>query len=651
MLLTTFLLALVVYSNTLLNGFVFDDHHQVLENPWIRDVRHLPEIFSKSVWGFQALPVPRDYYRPFMHVVFMLNYFLFGLKPWGFHFVNMLFHAGNAVLVFLIVSRLLKRSRQPALEGSDDPYVTGRSGFSLFLFPPFLAALFFAVHPIHTESVAWIGAIPELSYTFFGLLSLYLYCMSETDMKSSAYVLSVLSFSLALFCKETALILPALLVLYDVTFPGSGKRLLDYLKRYVPYVAISGVFLFLRSYALGGGKGEFGLHVSSIVTYQYIMSIFPLFLKYIDKLLLPVNLNAVYVVSPITALPEPKELLSLTVVAVYVMLSVIAYKRYRPAFIGFACIIIPLLPVFYVPAMSPINFSERYLYLPSVGFVIILAFLFDRLREKKLRYGPLIILLAVSVLGLYSIGTIKRNPVWKNDLSLFSDAANKSPNSEVPNGMFGITLLDEGKTDEAIEQFRTTLKIDPDYELAYYYLGRAFMEKGLPGEAVGALRKAVSLNPDDIDAHQLLALAYAKSKMMDEALEEYRTFMGWEPNSPLTFTNFGKELEKEGLLDEAILQYKKAIALNANFVAAHYYLALAYEKSGQPDRALEHLKVTVKLQPNQPQLHNLLGIAYARKGANDAAIEEFEAAVKLAPADPSYRKNLERALGQKKLVK
>jgi len=181
-----------IYFNALFNGFVYDDKLQVLDNRWIKDLNHIPDMFSKSVWSFQGETIISNYYRPLMHLFFMLNYYIFGLRPWGFHLLNILFHTGVSILVFVNASRLL---RAPSNSSQ-----LGEQGFvGSLLSPPFVGALVFATHPIHTEAVAWVSGVPELSYTFFFLLSLYLYMRFEEGMKGM-YPLSLLSFSIATFC-------------------------------------------------------------------------------------------------------------------------------------------------------------------------------------------------------------------------------------------------------------------------------------------------------------------------------------------------------------------------------------------------------------------------------------------------------------------
>jgi hypothetical protein len=228
--------SLAVYFNALFNAFVFDDIFQVLENQWIRDIGNIPAIFSQSVWGFNSKASVLHYYRPLMHLIYMFNYHVFGLQPWGFHLVNILMHAGVSVMVFLISQRLLRESHF--------------SNVNTYLSPPFIAAILFATHPIHTEVVTWVAAIPELSFTFFSLLSFYLYIRSGKESRSN-YILSLVSYAFALFSKETALTLPIILAAYDFTLrQRPAPSLKEHIRRYIPYLTVTGLYLIMRSYGL-----------------------------------------------------------------------------------------------------------------------------------------------------------------------------------------------------------------------------------------------------------------------------------------------------------------------------------------------------------------------------------------------------------------
>ena len=138
--------------NTLSNGFVWDDIQQVINNRWITDIIYLKSIFTENVAGF----VPgssTSYYRPLMYVFYMAVYGVFGLESWGWHLINLLVHIGVVIVLFLLTKRLL----------SQTDTASNQTAYRI----SFAAALMFAVHPIHTEAVAWVGALPELTYTLF----------------------------------------------------------------------------------------------------------------------------------------------------------------------------------------------------------------------------------------------------------------------------------------------------------------------------------------------------------------------------------------------------------------------------------------------------------------------------------------------------
>jgi hypothetical protein len=179
LILVILLLSSLVYFNALSGDFVYDDVNQIVNNPWVKDIRSMPAIFSKSVWSFEG-DTRDNYYRPLMHIVFMFNYAIFGLNPAGFHLVNILFHAGNSVLIFLIAAELIeKKSKQYAVSSGQPQSKAGGNLSRVTLHPSrvtaFIATLLFATHPIHTEAVTWISGLPDVAFSFFYLSSLYLY--------------------------------------------------------------------------------------------------------------------------------------------------------------------------------------------------------------------------------------------------------------------------------------------------------------------------------------------------------------------------------------------------------------------------------------------------------------------------------------------
>ena len=553
------LAAFSVYANALSNGFVYDDTFQVLENRWIRDVKYIPEIFTEHVWGFRAGAEMTNYYRPLMHIIYMLNYYVFGLNPWGFHLVNILFHAGVSVLVFIIVLRLLGKS-QPSSAISH-------------VFPSFMASLAFVTHPMHTEAVTWVAGIPDLSFTFFTLLSFYFYMRSHTR---GNYLISIISFSLAVFCKEPALTLPLLLVAYDFFYEKEEKRLSSRFVRYSPYLFVAVIYLILRSHALGGfAPKERHAELSS---FQYVINVFPLFLQYIEKILIPINLNFFYVFRPVRSLDEVKLWLSLIITVFFILISCVAWKKQRTVYFGLIFFAIPLLPVLYIPGLGENTFTERYLYLPSVGWSILIATFIQWAQKEIPKVGKGVAFAVVLLIGLYSMGTIDRNTVWKDNATFYRDTITKSPTASLIRNNYGNILLRKGHVDEAIEQFRAALAVAPDFAKAHSNLAVAYFKRGFTEKALQEFQRVVKLQPANAEAHMNLGVAYKALGSLDNAIEQLQIAVRLQPDHAVAYYNLGRAYREKGLLDKAIEQFEAAVRLepaNSTFkgeLAATYHV-------------------------------------------------------------------------------
>jgi len=599
-----------VYLNILANGFVIDDSFQIIGNRWIKDIGHLPEIFSSNF----VLGGKTAFYRPVVHVFYMISYYLFGLKPWGFHLMSMLFHAGVSVLVFLTLRRLLVRvSVRPEKGGGTQPL--HNAAFTLtstFFSPPFVAALLFATHPIHTEAVAWIS-VTDLYMTFFYLLSFYCYIRSSEEGSSgrAAYAFSIVSFFLATLCKEPALTLPAMLVVYDYVYRKEGEGILYYVKRYIPFLIAGGVYFSLRVHALGG-MVTFRTPLT-LSPYEYLVAVLALFRKYMEKLLVPVNLNVWHVFQPPASLFSFSGMVSLVVAVAFLIGVIVAIRKKRAALLGFTFILLPLLPALYLPGLTQgleNAFTERYLYLPSFGFILLVALLIARIKEKAgARWGAVLTtVLAVTIL-LYASGSIIRNTAWRDSYTLWTDVARKSPESGEPYNALGDYYREKGMFDKAIEQYQRGLAISP---------GKAHI-------------------------HVSLGIAYAQTGMTDKALEEFRTALVLRPGLPDAHDSLGVMYAQMGNYDEAIKEFQLAVKLNPFFRDAYQHLGLAYDGRGQTDEAITCLNKALSLDPNSADTHNNLGTVYGKRGLINDAVRHFEAAVRLKPDDPDFRYNLARA--------
>jgi tetratricopeptide (TPR) repeat protein len=559
-----------VYANTLSHGFVHDDHKQIVSNSWITDVRHLPAIFTHDVWGFWPEQGSSSYYRPLMHVINLAIYQVVGLSPWAYHLVNVLLHAGTSVLVFFLALRLF-----------------GSPGMGTFPRQSFIAALLFATHPIHTEAVAWAGSIPELSFTFLLLLSFYLYLRSTEPLRISSpalYTLSLLSFSLAVICKEPALVLPVILAAYDYSFRRLSLR--ESLRRYSPYVAIAGSYLVVRFAVIGGltGRGEHGGASDA----AWLINAPFLFARYLQKLILPLDLNVFYSFHPLTSVFEPRGVFGVMVSCIFIAGLYVALRRSRLAFLSLVIIAAPLLPALYIPAIGGTPFGERYLYLPSFGFVLLLTLALSR-TSLRMRRGTLAALAAgVFLAGLYSAGTIARNRIWKDNLSLWSDAVRKSPDSDIPYNNLGRAYFNWGDFDKAIEQYRMSLDLNPRHVEAHNNLGAALASKGLLTEAEGHFLTALQLRPIYSDAHNNLGILHGSRGDLNRAVFHFQNALRSRPDFADAHHNLGVTYMSLGSADLAIEQFQAALELAPDAVNTHLNLAGAYESTGLAEEARKH---------------------------------------------------------------
>ena len=641
-------ISVAAYANTLLNGFVYDDGSQILNNVWIRGWRHLDDVFLSDVWAFAGVE-GGNYYRPVMYLIYILAHQAFGPSPWGFHLVNVVLNCAVALTFFALAKRLLGRASRPG---------------AWYLSAPFAAALLFALTPVHTEAVAWAGSVPELSFSLFYLASFFFYIKAaEGGPEKTNIALSALFFFLAALSKETALTLPLALACYDYARGRFNGR---WYLRYLPSIAVLAAYFPLRLYALGG--------LAPRKSHQYLSALDVvisgpyLFAKYLVKLLLPVDLNVFHVFRP--AGLWPAGVLSLAVAAAFLAAMYLTRKN-SAVFISLSLIIVPLLPVLYVPVLAENAFAERYLYLPSSGFFMLAGLSLARLAASRGKAAALAALASVSI--IYAAGTVARNAVWEDDRTLWKDSTSKSPGSFINRVNYGAALVEAGDVDAGIKELLLALEIGPDNENGRYLLGYAYYLKGMDDKAALEYKKTLEINPRHPDALNNLGVlslkagmpgeaaryfgaaakarpkalyytnmgdAYAGMGRMKEAADSYNTAISLDPDFFQAYSGLAATARKTGRIDEAIHYYRAALDIRSD-ANAHYNLGLAYMGKGMPEAALGHLEQAVRLKPGDPDYHNNLGIAYAETGDLAKAAVHFREAVRLSPDNPGFRKNFE----------
>ena len=536
---------ILVYLNSIPNGFVIDDKYQIMENEWITGPEHLGEIFASGVWEFEGRET--SYYRPMMFVHYMGIQLLAGRTAWAFHLASVLLHAAVTVLVFLVARRAFAADPPSAPEP---------------VWPATAAALLFAVHPIHTEPVAWIAAVVDLGYTLFALLALLAY-IAGRDRRPGWMAVSAAAFLVALLFKESAITIPVVVAAWEWAMARGERRALARLGGGVAaYAAAFAVYLALRWNALGGlvptAQG------AGLAMIPWSLAVVSLAALYVGKLVVPINLNVWHVFDPPAALGSARALGVVGFVVVCVVVWVWAARRRRVVAFAGAVFLIPLLPTFHFSALNvgiASAFAERYLYLPSMGFALVLACVLDAVRRRVPR-GTVVASGIVAVLALtYAVGTVARNPVWKDSLTIWEDAVRKSPQSGVAQFNYGAALRFHGRKQEGMEAIRRAAVLEPGLVGREIGKGRSYAEQGKFMKAMLAFHSALILDPGNAEAHFGLAVLYESRGSIEAAIHEYRQVLASRPDFAEVHNNLGVLHASQGRIEEAVPHFEAAVRL------------------------------------------------------------------------------------------
>jgi tetratricopeptide (TPR) repeat protein len=595
------------YLNILLNGFVYDDDTLLVQNPYVRGFQHLKEIFTGDIWSFRGLAVT-NYYRPMMTLGYMLVYKIFGLRPYGFHLVSLLLHALVVCLVFALTKRL-----------------TGDRKWA------FVAGALFALHPIHTESVAWIAAVTDLELTFFYLITFGLFlAMARPGGGRSARLLTAMgaTFVLALFSKEQAMTLPALATVYEHFYreDRSQTSTSQKLARYGVLWLVGATYLLLRVHFLGAlaPDQKFG----QLSPLQILLSAMALVGQYVWKLVWPVRLCACYVFHPSTSPFDFGVLAGLAVLLALAALFLVCWRN-RERNVRFASFAIlwflaTLAPVLNAHWVGENVFSERYLYLPSVGVAWLAGLGATKLWSRaRLRPAPrwALAFLGVTVGMLYAARIVIRDRDWNNDIVLYARTLELEPQSRIFLNL-GQALANQGRFNEAIAQYSAALRIQPDFYRAHLNLGAALAAQGRMDAAMAQYSEALRIQPDSPEPHNNLGNALKRQGRIDAAMAEYAEALRIKPHYPEAHNNLGASLAAQGRIDEAIAQYIEAIRINPDFAEAHVNLGQALAGQGRIDEAMAQYSEALRIKPDFPQAWYLLNDLMSRGRSPNPAVRD-----------------------------
>lgn len=450
---------LLLYLPILHHDFLklWDDDAYVTDNPHVRTGLTLANVR----WAFTSFE--QSNWHPVAWVSHMLDCQLFGLNPEAQHAVNLLLHAANALLLFWILR-----------------VATGA------LWRSFFVALFFALHPLNVETVAWIAQRKSLLSAFFSLLTVAAYGWYIRRAGWKRYLLLALAFALALMAKPMAVTLPLLLLLFDY-WPLHRNEELPTARRWtkltlekVPLVAMSAGSSILTEMAQGAGGSVMGLSLLPIS--NRIENAAISYVAYVGKILWPTRLATYY---PLRLSPPLGDAVASAVILIAVSALVLYLRRFPYLAVGWFFFLISLVPVIGIVQVGFQGMADRYTYVPAVGLMIALVWgIADAIEGVPVARTALALL---GVLGaiVFTFGTARYVRDWQNSVTLFAHARKSWGHPDMwLEQLYGNALFSAGRSDEALEHYQASCAIQPRTEYCHYNIAHIFSGRGQFGDAI-----------------------------------------------------------------------------------------------------------------------------------------------------------------------
>ncbi|XP_062518575.1 protein O-mannosyl-transferase TMTC4-like [Corticium candelabrum] len=714
--------AFLCYYPSLAGDFVFDDSEAVVGNEDVSGDVHWTQLFLHDFWG-KRLTSKHSHksYRPLTVLTFRWNFWMSGgLHPWGFHLTNILLHPVVSVLVMKICSLMMGRIKECRSEEEVFPAA----------WKSFVVGLLFAVHPVHTESIAGVVGRADLMSALCFFLSFWAFHQScygkkvEYDIESRPtsfslnwIIVCVMLCGLSMLFKEQGITAVGICFVYDVLVvckinvwkvlngllfvnhrddkdrQSDSKWIRSLVYRQCVMILSAVILLGIRFRIMGTGPPKFqpvdnpasfsNSTFTRVATYNYIYAINgwlllnPLWLCFDWSMgCIPLVEN----VSDVRLLPTL--LFWVAMLAVIWTALVNDNTEFRQTIgIGLAFLVVPFLPASNLFFKVGFVVAERVLYIPVVGFCILITAGLSRLSGlQKLRNAGIFIF--ISLVLVFSLRSVQRSAEWRNETDLFTRGVFVCPlNAKVHYNIGKVMSEKGGKDDVALAAYREAVRLHPEYDQAWNNLGNLLKDKGETEEAEHCLQNALDANPEFAAAWMNLGIVKASLHKSEEAERCYRTAIIHRRKYPDAYYNLGNLYIELKRFDDAMAAFRNATALKADHVNSWTNLAILFEtneqydeaetvlnealtvlpdhpgliynlanvlgKVGRYNEAERHFKKALQSNPNSAQIHANMAVAYHRAGKLDLAEASYKASLKLDPSNELTKSNLNKLLRQK----
>jgi protein O-mannosyl-transferase len=590
------LAVIAVFAVALRNDFVrWDDYRNLVDNPHFRGLgwTQLTWMFTTTLMG---------HYIPLTWLTFGLDYVVWGLQPAGFHFTNLVLHAANAALFYWVAKRVLRAARPAASE------TALRAGAAV-------AALFFAVHPLRAESVAWVTERRDVLSGLLFLTSVLAYLRAAASVDARRRWLlgvSLAAFALAMLAKSIVMTLPLLLVVLDwyplrrLTLSSSRDNRRVLLEK-LPFLAI-GVAGAALSYWAVSHQGFITASTKYPLPSRVAMALYSV-VFYLSKTVVPVDLSPMYEL-PARVDPLAPQFLGAAIAVALVTVTLAALAgRWPGGLAAYAWYAIMLAPVGGLVHSGFQLAHDRYSYLSCLPFAVLIgggvAWLVGAYAARTVRpplFGASCVAIAALIAAFGALAWLQAQ-VWRDTEALWLHATYATPECSMCHNNYGAVLVNRPTVvppDElaaAAEHFHQALMLRPDIEKTYGGLGLLYLRLGRYREAEVALRRAIANAPVEVGPYNNLGFALNQQGRFAEAVPYLRKGLDADEHNVIARANLGQALVAVGRFDEAIAELRRATDEQPFAPEPRIAIILAYHKARKTAEMRKHLTILRQLHP------------------------------------------------------
>ena len=618
--------------------FNVDDPRFVSQNPQVQAGLTWPGI----VWAFHS--VYTENWQPLTWFSHMLDCQLFGLNAGRHHLTSLLFHIANSLLLFLWLQNLTR--------------ATWRSAF---------VAAFFAWHPLHVESVAWIAERKDMLSTFFWLLTLLAYTRYARKPAVAAYLLVLLLFVLGLMSKPMVVTLPCVMLLLDfwplnrlnqragteTGAPHAGaetkppkpiaRQVGALVLEKIPFFVLAlsmGVVTVLAQKAGGAVATLNGLPfpirlANTLVSYE----------NYLAKTFWPANLSFFY--PYIYHLPLAEVIGAALLLGICTGWCLVRWREQPYLLMGWLWFLGTLAPTIGLIQVCSQSMADRYMYIPSIGLFITVVWGLNDLFTRRLAALPVLpwMIGSLALIACLAVTSIELS-YWQNSITLARRAIEVTANNYVAYESLGRSFYARGQKTQAINCYEESVRIDPGFPQSQFNLGVALADAGRTSDALDHFAATVQILPNDYDVRFQLGtlLLTSGNDHLDEAVTQLSEAVRLRPDLPEAHRKLAVALAEQGKLAEALPHFAEVVRLQPDDAEGHFNYGFALLNNHQPALAADQFAAEAKLAPNDPKAHYRLAQALAQQGKFVEAAEQYRDTVHLAPTFTEATNELDQLL-------